>query len=379
MLAVAGGLYVSRGAPRTDRTRAAMLLWGGWLIVSGIVFSFGSGTIHTYYTVALVPAIAAPVAIAATALWRERHIAGARLALALGVLVTATWSWVLLDRTPDWLPWLRVVIPVTAVLAIVGLLAASRLPGLGRRVSVAAATLGVIACLAAPIAYSGQTVSTAHTGSIPSAGPSTGTTGGGMATVHATTGTAHGRTSIGTGHGGGATNGGAGQGTTTTSTALTTALNTGAAHYRWVAAVSGSQSAATLELATGGDPVMAIGGFDNEGGNLTLAQFKQYVSRGDIHYYIASSTAAGGGTATGTHPATVRVKSTTGHSHARPTGTIRANQKGTPTEAGGTRPKGAGQSGTSQSSSAITSWVKAHYKSETIGGQTVYNLTRART
>ena len=36
---------------------------------------------------------------------------------------------------------------------------------------------------------------------------------------------------------------------------------------------SGSQNAATLELATGGDPVMAIGGFNSEGGHLSLAQF----------------------------------------------------------------------------------------------------------
>ena len=58
------GLWVAAAAPRTDRTRAALLLWGGWLLVSGLVFSFSSGVIHTYYTVALVPAIAALIAIA---------------------------------------------------------------------------------------------------------------------------------------------------------------------------------------------------------------------------------------------------------------------------------------------------------------------------
>ena len=52
-------------APRTDRTRAALLLWGGWLVVSGLVFSLSGGVIHTYYTVALAPAIAALVAIGA--------------------------------------------------------------------------------------------------------------------------------------------------------------------------------------------------------------------------------------------------------------------------------------------------------------------------
>jgi 4-amino-4-deoxy-L-arabinose transferase-like glycosyltransferase len=72
LLGLIVGLWMTRRAPRTDRTRAALLLWGGWLIVSAVVFSFGSETIHTYYTVALAPAIAALVAIPATLLWRTR-------------------------------------------------------------------------------------------------------------------------------------------------------------------------------------------------------------------------------------------------------------------------------------------------------------------
>ena len=41
LLALVAGLWSVRRAPRTDRTRAALLLWGGWLIVTGLVFSFG--------------------------------------------------------------------------------------------------------------------------------------------------------------------------------------------------------------------------------------------------------------------------------------------------------------------------------------------------
>ena len=119
------------------------------------------------------------------------------------------------------------------------------------------------------------------------------------------------------------------------SSALVTALRSGASGYRWAAATSGSQSAASLELATGGVPVMAIGGFSGQGGNLSLAQFEAYVKAGDIHYYIASGGGGGGGF-------------------------------------GG----GAGGPGGGSSTSAITSWVKAHYRSETIGGQTVYDLTQ---
>ena len=53
LLALLVGLWSTRRAPRTDRTRAALLLWGGWLVVSGLVFSLASGIIHPYSTAAL--------------------------------------------------------------------------------------------------------------------------------------------------------------------------------------------------------------------------------------------------------------------------------------------------------------------------------------
>jgi 4-amino-4-deoxy-L-arabinose transferase-like glycosyltransferase len=352
LVALVAGLWSTRRAPRTDRTRAALLLWGGWLVVSAAVFSFSSGIIHTYYTVALAPAIAALVAISVSALWRRRQAVGARMLLAVTVLVCAGWSWVLLDRTPGWDSWLRVVVGLTAVLAITGLLAAPLLRRLGRRAVIATAVLGLVACLSGPLAYSAQTIGTAHTGSIPSAGPSAGTGGG-------------------PGGGGGGGGGGRG-GQATTSSALVTALEAGSSNYRWVAAVAGSQSAASLELATGGAPVMAIGGFDNEGGNLTLSQFKQYVASGEIHYYVATTGGGGGALPTGgglSRPAGAALTGT------RPAG----RGSGAPPTAGGQgfggRP---GAAGGGSSTTAITTWVKAHFKAVTVGGQTVYDLTQAR-
>ena len=65
-------------------------------------------------------------------MWRQRHAFSARLWLALAVAVTAGWSWVLLDRTPDWEPWLRPLIGVSAALAVVCLLAPSVPPASDR-------------------------------------------------------------------------------------------------------------------------------------------------------------------------------------------------------------------------------------------------------
>ncbi len=177
LIALAAMAWMSRRAARTDRIRAAALLWGGWVLVTGLVFSYMNGIIHPYYMVALAPGIAALVGIGAVALWQERPGMAGRVALGLGIAVTAAWAFVLLGRTPDWLPWLRWVIVVAAAAAAGLVLARPRLAALARsrrgRLALVAAPLGLalMAGLAGPAAYALDTVGTAHTGAIPSAGP----------------------------------------------------------------------------------------------------------------------------------------------------------------------------------------------------------------
>jgi 4-amino-4-deoxy-L-arabinose transferase-like glycosyltransferase len=368
LLPVAGavlvtGLVVTARRPRTDRTRAALILWGGWLAVTAAVFSFGQGVIHTYYTVALAPAIAALVAIGCAGLASRWENARVRAAGAAGVAATAAWAYVLLGRTPSWSPWLRPALLVAAAAAVAGLLAAPSLAGRARRLVFGTALAATcFAVLAGPTAYALETVATAHTGSVPSAGPGGGGFAGGPATARgglaggpsgSSSGLAAGLPSggfagaggpggrglpggFGPGSGSGGTAGtpptaagpsGGGQAgaAESPSSALVKALEEGSSRFRWVAAIQGSQSAATLELAADGDPVMAIGGFNNQAPRLTLAQFEKYVAAGQIHYYIAG--------------------------------------------------RGPGGPGAGSSGSTITSWVESHFKAATIGDTTVYDLT----
>ena len=180
LLVVVAGVAGRGQAPRTDRTRAALLLWGGWLIVTGAVFSFGQGVIHTYYTVALAPAIAALVGIGAALMWAQRSRLGARLVGGAGLAGSALWAYELLDRTPAYHPWLRALVLVTGALGAVMLVGAPLAGRLGRRAMLVAIGLGLVACLSGPVAYAATTITTAHTGSIPSAGPAVaGGAGGG--------------------------------------------------------------------------------------------------------------------------------------------------------------------------------------------------------
>ena len=154
--------------PRVARTRAAMMLWGGWLAVTGAAISLGKGIIHPYYTVALAPAIAGIIGIGTVTLWRQRHLAAARIVLAAAIATTAVWSIALLGRTPSWHPTLRTLVLVGGLGAAA---AVAAWPRLGQGAGFVVALLALVATMAGPAAYTWATATTPHSGAIPSAGP----------------------------------------------------------------------------------------------------------------------------------------------------------------------------------------------------------------
>ncbi len=334
---------------RTDRARAGMVLWGGWLVVTGLAISLGKGIIHEYYTVALAPAIGAVVAIGAVFLWRKREHAGARAILAAAVGATAIWSAILLDRAADWNPWLHDVVLFGGGITALALL----FPIVNKRVATFVAASAVVLCLAAPAAWTLSTVSTPHNGAIPTSGPSGaggfgrgglgggpgggagGFPGGQLPGGTANGGTANGGTTNGGFPGGAGGAGGAGGllNAGTVSDEIAQFLQENSDGFRWVAAAVGANSAAGYQLASG-EAIMAIGGFNGSDPAPTLAQFKEYVAQGKIHYFISGGGLGGGG---------------------------------------GFGGPGGGSNGTG---SSISSWVSSNFESVTVGGTTFYDLTK---
>ncbi|MFJ9415129.1 ArnT family glycosyltransferase [Streptomyces sp. NPDC101227] len=375
--------------------RAEFLLWGGALLMTFATFSFMSGIFHQYYNIALAPYIAALVGMGAVLLWRRGGTL-ASLVLAGTTAVTAVWSYVLLDRSSSWLPWLRWTVLVLGLLAAVGLLPAVRnraataamspRTSLPARLAALAAGLAVVTALAGPFAYVLDTVDTAKGGSIITAGPQVrgsfggpggrfpggmreaglwrggnapgGPQGGPQAGPQAgPQGQAPGRQAQGGrrafpgpgnagtgrmgawtgGRKGGRMGGGGGMGGlldgAKVSAEAKALLVRHADDYTWAAAATGSQNAASYQLATQ-KPVMAIGGFNGSDPSPTLAQFKQYVADGKIHYFIGGGRGGFGG-------------------------------RGGP---------GGGKGG----SSKITSWVEKTFKKVTVGSATFYDLTQRR-
>ncbi|KDN22850.1 ArnT family glycosyltransferase [Amycolatopsis rifamycinica] len=259
LLALGAGLWFTRRAPRTDASRAALVLWGGWLLVTALVFSYMSGIIHPYYTVALAPAVAALVGTAAVQLWRLRAHPAASGLLSGGVALTALTAYLLLGSS--WQPWLAPTVLVGGLLAAVALFFA---PHLTHRAASFVAASSLVVLLTGTGAYTLATAATTHSGAIPSAGPSSG-------------------------FGGRAPGGGRGPGsllsTTSPGAQLTALLQQDASRYTWTAATVLSNAAAGYQLASRA-PVMAVGGFNGTDPYPTVEQFQQYVSEGRIHYFL---------------------------------------------------------------------------------------------
>src|SRR5207249_3240246 len=57
--------------PGDAALRGGWTLWGSWLLVTGLVFSYAQGIWHPYYTTMLAPAIAAISAAGIAVLWRH--------------------------------------------------------------------------------------------------------------------------------------------------------------------------------------------------------------------------------------------------------------------------------------------------------------------
>ena len=85
-------------------------MWGLWLVTHAVVFSFMSGVIHSYYAVVMAPAVGALVGGGVVALWRARaRFPWAGAVLGVAVAGSAGVAWMLLGRTPRFVPGLGLV------------------------------------------------------------------------------------------------------------------------------------------------------------------------------------------------------------------------------------------------------------------------------
>ena len=265
VLALASGgllLWILHKTPRTNRGRAAVIFWILWLIIHIVIFSMTSGVIHPYYVVVMAPAVAALVGIGVPFLWGA-YVRRKSYAWILPMLVgvTAAIAIIILSYagTMTWLMWM---VGILGAVGMAGLLVNLYTPK--RWLQNLAIITSVAACMTAPVVYTLSTSNVTHTGSIPTAGPSS----------TAMQGSNNEKSQA--------------------DSALVQYLLQNQNGATWLVAVDSANESAAIQL-TSGQPVMAIGGFNGSDTPLTLEQFKQLVADGKLKYYAASSHGHGGG------------------------------------------------------------------------------------
>ena len=309
-------ILVARGKrPRTDIVRGGTIVFGIWLIVDALVFSFMSGTIHAYYTLAIAPAIAGLIGIGVHEMWVVRDRRLGRIGMAAITLAGGIWGYALLQRNSSWIPELKWVLLTLTVVGAVGFAFTSRL-----RLRILAPMLlacALIGSVGGGSAYALATFEQSHTGGSPSVGPKAGSSAGGSRFEDS--GSA------------GAGFGGESAGSATLDSMLSSTTTT------WSAAIDRSSAAATLELGSN-TPVMAIGGFSNDP-TPTLDEFVADVAQHRITYFVEPAQGQGGGSGDG------------------------QGQGGKSQRSGG--------------HSDITEWVESHFAATSVDNYTVYDLTSA--
>lgn len=357
-VALVAGLVLCGRAPRTDLTRAALVLWGGWTALHFLTFSMAEGTMHPYYTTALAPGVAALCGgggvLLLRALREDRRWAWV---LPAALSVTGIWAIVLLRRASGWNTWLWPVIGVVMAVAIAGLLAFRR----GDRVRLQAASVAaaVVAALAGPAAYAWSVPMGSGGGGMggtnPTAGPSTGSgfgggpggrgnrggfpgggkggpgtgtgempggapqggragggfpgggemmPGGGNGELPGAPGGQNGQAPGGDGRLGGTPPGGTGSGPGAggrpgggmggADSELISYLRKHRDGAKWLLAVSDSQSAAQIELSSKVS-VISMWGFTGTDNAMTVAKLKELVKKGELHYIQLGGAGMGGG------------------------------------------------------------------------------------
>jgi 4-amino-4-deoxy-L-arabinose transferase-like glycosyltransferase len=311
-IALVGGLVLCGRAPRTDLTRAALVLWGGWTALHYLTFALAEGTMHPYYTTALAPGVAALCGGGGVLLLRAFRTDRRWVwVLPLGLGVTAVWAAVLLRRASGWNTWLWPSVLVVMALALMGLFVfRSGASGLRLRLLAVSVAAAVVAAVAGPAAYAWSVPSGAGGmgGTNPTAGPSTGSGFGGPGGGGA--GGFPGREAPSSGSNGRAPDRSSGSGTSArpggtgrapggggmgagASSELVSYLKKHQDGAKWLLAVSSSQSAAQL-IVSSGEPVISMWGWSGSDRAMTLARLKELVRKGELHYVQLGGGMGGG-------------------------------------------------------------------------------------
>ncbi len=263
--AVGAGAIALLMSLRDPKRRALVVLFLGWVVLFGGVFSYAQGIMHSYYTSAMAPGVAALTGIGtvalADALRRDR-----RWLLAVCGLVGVTlYTQIYLEnRVPEFYGWVR---PMTVGVTIIGLVIVGTLT-VRRTSPLAGLAVMLTGLLLLPAAWTiSASANTSLNATLPQAGPQ-----------HGASGATFGSDAFD-------------KSTTELATWLRAQNTSGTT---WPLVVANSQNASRL-IAEEQLSVMSLGGFSGDDRTISVAGFAGLVSTGEVRFVVAGESGRGGG------------------------------------------------------------------------------------
>ena len=264
-------LALRRRLPLEPRA-SAILLWAGWVITYGVVFSSAEGIFHPYYLIMLAPAAAALVGIGVASLWNAYRRGGWQAwLLPIALLATAFWQTQVLAPFPTWSAWLTPITVAGALVAALPLAATRFFNERVRSLSPALLAVGLVALVISPLTWAVLPVTAAPANaSLPIAGPSA------LARPNGASWT---------------------QVAGWDDSALISYLKANNESYYYILAVTNSQQASSFTLESG-SPVLSVAGFMGTDPALTTDKLAAMVADHQLRFVMLTNGSIGTGTLT---------------------------------------------------------------------------------
>ncbi|MDD7796164.1 glycosyltransferase family 39 protein [Clostridium sp. 'White wine YQ'] len=270
-----------------NEKQIGIVLWAAWLVPVFTYFSFTTGLFHPYYLTMLAPPIAALVGIGITSMWELYKQGGwkswllpASFIINAGVQLLILSYYYNSSSIPKFIMIAITILSIASSIAlgIFNLIKKKKddIDDKTSKITKGLITTALVGLLIAPAIWSGTTMFYKMAGTFPSAGLSLMTGSGGM---------------DGRGMGGSF---GSSSGTDSSTQKLVNYLKANTTTEKYLVAVQSSNgTAASIIIQTGGS-VMTLGGFSGSDKILTLDEFKNLVSEGQIRYVLTGGQGGGG-------------------------------------------------------------------------------------
>jgi 4-amino-4-deoxy-L-arabinose transferase-like glycosyltransferase len=195
VMGLALGAYRGRFRRPPSPAHLSLMLWFGWAVTYGVVYSYAGGIMHLYYLATMAPPLAALAAIGVVSLW-DRYLqrGWGVVLLPSALLLTAVWQlyvqgsalgWTFGETASpmaaitalraghgDWQTWLHVAFLTGTLAAVGGLLIIILRRAWGKlspALAAAALGMGLLALLVLPLAWALSSVLVPGHGVLPSA------------------------------------------------------------------------------------------------------------------------------------------------------------------------------------------------------------------